>query len=673
MQRKFWKKIRLAVIFGCLIIGFIGTRQMVDATEMQTSAKAEEEQAEAAVQPQTDGKEMTIVFTHDLHSHLDSFSAELEGEEQSVGGFARLKTFMDETKAEDENTLFVDAGDFAMGTLYQTVFETQAAELRMLGFLGIDATTIGNHEFDYRTQGLTNMFNSAMASGEQLPAFVLCNVDWDATMAQASQEVADLKTACDKYGIQPYVMIQKGDVNIAVIGVFGKDALECAPTCELIFKDPVEAVKDTVAVIQEQENADMIVCLSHSGTWENPEESEDEILAKEVPQLDLIISGHTHTTLKEPIIHGTTVIASAGEYGKYGGKICMSQTEDGRWQVDTYELVPMTSDVKDDVATLEKIQELGATIDEDYLAQFGYSQNQVLVYNPWKNPTLGEMSDNLQENAFTNLLADSYIQSLNQLPEFADDPVDVAVVPSGVIRDVFAEHSEITVSDVFNVFSLGIGKDGIPGYPLISIYLTGEELRTAAEVDASISGLMSTAQLYMSGLNYTLNPNRLILNRITDVSLCDMEGNLLELEDDKLYRVVADLYSGQMLGAVTDMSYGILSIVPKDAQGNPVENMEDFIVYDGTQEVKAWVAVARYMEQLAAEDDNGEIPEYYSETQERKVIEDDSSLGAILKNPNKIAVAIVGIVLAVVIILVILIVVIVKLVKRHRRKKHGIR
>lgn len=653
MRRKLFKKIRRAAILGCMIIGITGVAM----------------QAEAETATQNEGKNMTIVFTHDLHSHLDSFSAEINGEEQSVGGFARLKTFIDETKKEDADTLVLDGGDFSMGTLYQTVFETQAAELRMLGFLGVDATTMGNHEFDYRTSGLTNMFHSAMESGDALPSFVLCNVDWDATLAQNSGDVEALMEAFDNYGVEPYVMIEKGDVNIAVVGVFGKDALECAPTCELVFKDPVASVKETVALIKEQENADMIVCVSHSGTWEDPEESEDEILAKEVPELDLIISGHTHTTLEEPIVHGTTVIASTGEYGKYGGKICMSQTEDGRWQADSYELIPMTSDVADDEATLEKIQSLGATIDADYLAQFGYRRDQVLVYNPWKNPTLDEMSGNLQENAFTNLLADSYIYTLNQLPEFADDPVDVAVVPSGVIRDVFAEKSEITVSDVYNVFSLGIGTDGVPGYPLISIYLTGEELRTAAEVDASISSLMTTAQLYMSGLTYTLNPNRLILNKITEISLRDMEGNAVELEDDKLYRVVADLYSGQMLGAVTDMSYGILSIVPKDAQGNPVENMEDFIVYDGTQEVKAWVAVARYMEQLAATDDNGEIPEYYSVTQNRKNIDEDDSLGAVLKNPNKIAVAIVGIVIAVIAILVILIVVIVKLVKRHRRKK----
>lgn len=623
----------------------------------------------------SEAKEMTIVFTHDLHSHLDSFSTELEGVEQEVGGFARLKTFIDETKAEDPDTLVLDGGDFSMGTLYQTVYETQAAELRMLGYLGVDVTTTGNHEFDYRTKGYTNMLNTAVASGDALPAFVLCNVDWDATMAQWSgdeavlADVTALKEAFAAYGVADYVMLQKGGVNIAVTGVFGKDALECAPTCQLVFKDPVEAVKETVARIKEKEAADMIVCVSHSGTWEEADKSEDEILAKKVPELDLIISGHTHSTLEEPIIHGDTVIASTGEYGIRAGRMKLSQKENGRWQPEKYELIGMTADIEENTEARDKIQSLGETIDSDYLEQFGYSRDRVLIYNPWKNPTLGEISENLQENAFTNLLADSYIDTLNRLPELSADPVDVAVVPSGVIRDVFPEGKEIFVPDVFNVFSLGIGPDGVPGYPLVSIYLTGAELKTAAEIDASISPMMTTAQLYMSGLNYTINPNRLILNKITDVQLCDMDGNVRELKDDELYHVVADLYSGQMLGAVTDMSYGILSIVPKDAEGNPVEDLEEHIVYDNDQEVKAWVAVARYMDVLAAEDNHGEIPEYYSTTQGRKVIDDDSSIGAILKNPSKIAVIMVCIVLAVLVILVLLIVLIVKLIKRRRRRK----
>ena len=107
--------------------------------------------------------------------------------------------------------------------------------------------------------------------------------------------------------MKDYVVLQKGDVNVAVTGVFGVDALACAPTCELLFRDPVEAVRETVAEIKANEDVDMIVCVSHSGTWEDESKSEDEILAKSVPDLDLIISGHTHTELAEPIVHGVKV------------------------------------------------------------------------------------------------------------------------------------------------------------------------------------------------------------------------------------------------------------------------------------------------------------------------------------------------------------------------------
>ena len=152
-----------------------------------------------------------------------------------------------------------------MGTLIQTVFETQAAELRMLGYMGYDVTTFGNHEFDYRSKGLANMLTSARTSGDAVPSIVVCNVDWDAMEAAGLTEGQQmLKDAFTAYGVQDYTVLQKGDVRIAVVGVFGKDALSCAPTCELKFKDPVQAVKATVAEIKANETVDMIVCVSHS-------------------------------------------------------------------------------------------------------------------------------------------------------------------------------------------------------------------------------------------------------------------------------------------------------------------------------------------------------------------------------------------------------------------------
>jgi hypothetical protein len=163
--------------------------------------------------------------------------------------------------------------------------------------------------------------------------------------------------------------------------VFGKDALDCVPNCPLVFEDPIEAVKETVEEIKEEEKVDMIVCVSHSGTWDDAGKSEDELLAKSVPELDLIISGHTHTKLEKPIQHGDTYIVSASEYGKYLGDMTMSQTPKGRWKVDHYELVPVTQDIREDANTQAKVDVFMNAVDEKYLSKFGYTKDQVLCTN----------------------------------------------------------------------------------------------------------------------------------------------------------------------------------------------------------------------------------------------------------------------------------------------------
>lgn len=114
-------------------------------------------------------KKVDVLFTHDIHSHLDSFSTIVDGQQKEVGGFAKIKTLMDEKKKDNPDTLVLDGGDFSMGTLIQTVYDTEAAELRMLGYLGYDVTTFGNHEYDYRSKGLANMLKAAINSGETVP------------------------------------------------------------------------------------------------------------------------------------------------------------------------------------------------------------------------------------------------------------------------------------------------------------------------------------------------------------------------------------------------------------------------------------------------------------------------------------------------------------------------
>jgi len=542
----------------------------------------------------------------------------------------------------------------------------------MLGELGMDATTLGNHEFDYKAKGLANMMNNAVASGDALPAMVVCNVDWAAMeTAGLTEDQKLLKDAFENYGVQEYLVVTKNDVNIAITGVFGEDCLDCVPNCPLEFKNPVEAVQETVAEIQEKEDVDMIVCVSHSGTWEDEDKSEDEILAKNVPDLDLIISGHTHTKLDEPIRHGDTYIVSASEYGKYLGNLSMTQKKDGRWKMDDYELITVDKDIEADVATQAKVDALMDMVDSKYLEQFGYTKDQILCTNDIDFATSGDVGSKHTEMNLGSIMADSYTYAVAKFDTTDTRAVDVAVVPAGVIRDTYAKGN-ITTENVFNSFSLGIGEDGIPGYPLISIYLTGAELKIAAEIDASISGLMSSARLYTDGLYWKYNPNRMILNKVTDVYLCDANGERVEIEDDKLYRVVTDFYTSQMLGGVTDLSYGLLSIVPKFADGTPVENYEDAVIStkDG-KELKAWVAIAEYMSSFEDTDEDGigNVPAKYGTEEGRKVVEDSKKIGDLLKNPNKFLFMIIGIVVVILALLVGIVFVLAKVVQRVIRKR----
>lgn len=649
MKSKKW----ITAITACLILlCSLSVVQTVSAAESKTT--------------------VDVMFLHDTHSHLNEFATVENGQSQVLGGFAKIKTLIHEQKEENPDTLLLDAGDFSMGTLIQVVFEQEASEIRMLGDLGIDVTTLGNHEFDYKAKGLANMLNNAVLSKDALPAMVLCNVDWDSMRAAGfTEDQQMLWDAFENYGVEEYIVVNKGGVDMAITGVFGMDCLDCVPNCPLLFEDPVDAVTEVVAKIQAKEDVDMIICVSHSGTWTDPEKSEDEILAKSVPELDLIISGHTHTKLDEPIQHGDTYIVSAAEYGKYLGNLSMTQKSDGRWEMENYELITVDDSVAPDTDTQKKVDALTAMVDSVYLDQFGLAKDTVLAENDIDFASSQDVGELHTELNLGSIMADAYTYTVEQ---YADDktPVDVAVVPAGVIRDTYAKGN-ITTENVFNSFSLGIGEDGIPGYPLISVYLTGEELKLVAEIDSSISDLMTTARLYTDGLYWTYNPNRMILNKATDVYLVNGNEERVELKDDQLYRVVTDFYSSQMLGGVTDLSFGLLSIVPKWADGTPIERYEDAVIMMGDQELKAWYAIAAYMGSFEDSDGDGigEVPEKYGTLEGRKVVEDSKKPGDLLKNPNKFFFMILAVILLVVAVLSGFVIVIVKVVKKVRKKIKG--
>ena len=599
-------------------------------------------------------EEITILYTHDMHS---SFLPKEGPDGHSRGGYARLKTLIDEQKEEHPNALVLDGGDFSMGSLFQTAYSTSALELRAMGQMGYDVTTFGNHEFDYRASGLADMLYAAVDSGDPLPAIVDANY----LPPQEDEETWD---ALYTYGVQDYRILERGGVLYVIFGLTGVDSDECAPMSGMELHDPVETAKRVVEEATEQcqtaYGADpVVICLSHSGTEKG--KGEDYELAQKVDGIDVIISGHTHTTLEQPIEVNDTYIVSAGENSKNLGVLTLTRTQDGGELKDS-RLVPVDERVPEDPEMAAWIEEAKSQVEQDYLADFDLEFDQVLVDNPYQFDTVDEVYDTQHESTLGNLLADAYYWAGNQASQ---DPVDVALTASGVIRDTFPK-GPITVSQVFNVASLGIGADGVPGYPLISVYLTGKDLKNAIEVDASVPPLMSAAQLFYSGVGYSFNTNRMIFDKV-DYAVLMREGGVTEpIVDDQLYHVVTGLYIGQMLGAVESSTFNILTVTPRDAQGNPIDisQLEDYILHDDEgNEVKEWYAIASYLQSMG-----GEMDQKYGQTDGRKLVYSSWNPVSLLKNaglPTSLAI----LALVIVVVLLVLMVVLVRkfILRRMRR------
>lgn len=594
--------------------------------------------------------ETTILFTHDLHSH---FLPQNTADGGQSGGYARLKTAIDSQRALHPDALVLDGGDFSIGSLIQTLYVDHAAELRTMGALGYDATTIGNHEFDHKGTGFGKMLRSAVASGDTVPAILEANY----SPADSNPDQADIQAAMDEYGVQDYMLLERGGVTYGIFGLMGIDSNDCAPSSGFTLRDAAEAAKRCVAELEAQ-GAEFIICLSHSGTDEDAKKSEDELLAKNVQGIDVIISGHTHSTLNEPIVVGDTYIVSCGPYCRNLGSITISWDDSGKTLVD-YQLIPIDETLEDDPDIAALVEGWKDQVGTEYLAHYGLTYDQVLTTTDFDMNT---PDSGVQEgNALGDLVSDAFMWAAKNLAAKKSDEITVTVTADGVLR-ANIPTGDITTSMAFDVLSMGVGSDGTSGFPLVAVYLSGKELKAALEVDASVTPIMPAAQLYIDGMEYSFNTHRMFFNRVYDSAVVANDGTLQEIDDNKLYRVVTGMYSAEMLGTVKGKSMGLLSLEPKMADGTPVTDFNDCILYDQDgYEIKEWYALAAYLQSFG---DAG-VPQQYSAPGSSKNVSRSWSPAQLVTALNWVSL----VVLAVVLLLILAVVLIVRAVKRKKRKK----
>jgi 5'-nucleotidase / UDP-sugar diphosphatase len=485
---------------------------------------------------------LVLLHTNDEHSHLlgfqpeeDDFPTPSSGTGTIQGGIARRATLLAQERmrlqalGKDAASLTVSAGDNTMGTLVQVAETTAAPDFVMMKQLGYDVTIWGNHEFDYGPKGLAKSTMTALAAGGVTPT-VSTNVHFSTTDA-ADDELAALFDESGHDASKPahrfWVVTAANGLKVGFVGVMGADAQQFATVkAPVTFSVPpggvetnkpgvitqiAEDVQPIVDKLRNDEKCDVVVALSHSGVDPaEPEKGEDYQLARNVSGLDVIVSGHTHTstaafTVTNPKTMKPVVVQEAGRFGDTLGKITLTVDKSGvHWDAAGTALIDVDDKVAADPAVAAQVSTMVGSIETTKLAG-GKSFLEAAL----SNVTGMSISDDastvgdlyfypLATTAFdlpgealrkeTPLLVLSADAQLAAADQFSGGTTDLAVQVAGVIRGDLpkGKTGKLGFGDVFRILPLGISTaDGTVGYPLTRFNLILGEIKAALEASAS--------------------------------------------------------------------------------------------------------------------------------------------------------------------------------------------
>jgi 5'-nucleotidase len=562
-------------------------------------------------------RKLVILHSNDEHSHLIGYGPEADqvpaptvaGSGTVKGGAARrlaaLQTARDAARSGGADTLTLSAGDNMMGTMMEVAATAGAPDYRSMSLLGYDATTLGNHEFDYTPAGLVAIIKAAKSSAEGLPPIVSTNIHFSGTAADAP-----LAALFDETGNDPtkpihrkLILTTAGGLKVGLIGIMGADAAAVAPLKAPVQfsvkpgttdSDRASSLQEIIAELQpwvdslRHDGVDLVVAMSHSGAEVGNANSEDFQIAQKVTGIDVIVSGHTHTQVPATVLTAkdgrSVLVQQAGRYGDHIGKISLSVDSSGKVTFDTANsgLVsvddttvapagnPVDTLVSSTITSLET-----APIVSGGPSFLAYSLSESLGAAPpalgatgsWYNyPILSEQtfdvdnSHQLQETELLDLAADAQLAAANSVA-----PTQLAVDAYGVLRVPTLFHSKTNTlgfADIFDVTPLGISPaTQTPGYPLCRFYIYQGEVKAAFEITAGYAyGVDSDLYVVPAGFRFqydTTRPPFDASGSISDVN----NGRVTKIEQLSAADLAAGNYDGTYV-TVWDVTKGGWQVSP---------------------------------------------------------------------------------------------------------------
>lgn len=558
-----------------------------------------------------EGKKLTILHTNDFHSHLQGYAPEsaytpgVADNDPTMGGLSRIAGIISEVRGKNPaSTLVVDGGDCLMGTLFHALETETGFQLPLMKKAGYDVVAMGNHDFDFGPAAYAEIIRKSLQRGE-IPVMLLGNA-----MTDPDDPADDTFEALLSDGqIRPYIITEKNGIKIGIFSLLGEDADESAPYAPPVtFSKIIPAAKKLVKELK-KDGCDVIICLSHSGISKDKKggwTGEDVKLAQKVKGIDLIISGHTHVLLKEPLFVKGIPIVGVGDNGRFVGRVELLAGS-GTVKLESYEAIPVDDRTDFHSEIQSEIVEQQEKINQAILNPLGMTYTMPVAIAPY--PVSYDEYGDAKGSNLGALVADAIYNYVN-----SEGPgTDIAIVAAGVLRDPIQPGVQ-SVADIFRVMSLGSGKDNVPGYSLSKMWVTGKELKNITEILLFTSASAPSNFPYYSHLRIEYDPDGRIFNKVRKIELTDEQGNVSEVntskDDTKLYSIVANSYMADNLGLVKKKTLGLIKVEPKDEDGKLVTEMDNFVmdfntVETGIQEGKEWLALVKFLQQFKPAEEGG--------------------------------------------------------------------
>jgi 2',3'-cyclic-nucleotide 2'-phosphodiesterase (5'-nucleotidase family) len=476
--------------------------------------------------------EFTVLHTNDFHARVDQYNrngARCTEEDDlnglCIAGTPRLATVVNDIRDITENVLLLDAGDQFQGTLFFTLFKEQVLNETM-NYLGYDAMTVGNHEFDDGPATL-----AAFIEGADFPV-VSANIN-----ASADPDLAGL--------IPPYTIVEKGGEQIGIVGLTTPETENISsPGPYVTFTDPLTSLQAAVYRLTAQ-GVDKIIALTHQGY------DQDVELAAQVSGVDIIIGGHSHTFtyiptdpiyFYEPQFPQYSELVPAGEYptvvsspagepvlvvtayqwGTFLGRLDVGFNDVGQLYSFTGNPIYLGTDVEKDATLDGMLDPYREDLAELVATEVGETTVDLLI------EVGGERICRVGECLLGNLVADAMLWKANEMEPTAG--YQIAFQNGGGLRAPILT-GEVTMGDVLETLPFG---NAIATFELQGMYVK-EALENGARLYPDANG--GFAQV--AGLNYTIDSTQPAWSRVTSVEVCN--GTTCEpLDEDAFYKVVTN-------------------------------------------------------------------------------------------------------------------------------------